>query len=137
EADALLHAAGELIGIMTLEAGQPDQVEIVADALLDVRRRRAGHGKAERGVLIDRLPRQQAEVLEHHGDALGRARHRLAADQELSAAEVGQPSDATQECGFAAAARADDAEDFLPANVEGELAERDDRAIEEQLARIA
>ena len=29
QADALLHAAGELIGIVLLEAGEPDQIEIV------------------------------------------------------------------------------------------------------------
>ncbi len=32
QADALLHAAGELIGIVLLEAGEPDQLEIVRDA---------------------------------------------------------------------------------------------------------
>src|SRR6202020_881438 len=34
-------------------------------------------------------------------------------------------------------ARADDAQDFLVAHVEGELAESDDGAVEKQLARIA
>ena len=29
QADALLHAAGELIGIVLLEAGEPDELEIV------------------------------------------------------------------------------------------------------------
>ena len=33
QADALLHAAGELVGIVLLEAGEPDQIEIVRDAL--------------------------------------------------------------------------------------------------------
>ena len=84
EADALLHAAGELIGILLLEAGEADEVEIVPHALLDDGRRRAGHGEPEGGVLVDGLPRQQAEMLEHHGDARRRSCDRLAEHRELA-----------------------------------------------------
>ena len=50
EADALLHAAGELIGIVLLEAGEADQLEIMRDALLDRRRpmRRPSPGRTRR-----------------------------------------------------------------------------------------
>ena len=86
QADALLHAAGELIGIVLLEAGEPDQLEIVADPLPDLRRAATPrHRQPERRVVVDGLPRQQAEMLEHHGDAVGRAAgDRLAVHQQAA-----------------------------------------------------
>ena len=62
---------------------------------------------------------------------------RLAADQEFAAVELGQAGDAAQERGLAAAARADDAEDFLVADGKIERAERRHGAVEKQLARVA
>ena len=109
EADALLHAAGELVGIMLLEAGQADEVEIMRDALLDMRGRRAGHGETEGGVVINGFPGQQAEVLEHHGHAFGRAGDRVAVDQQSAVADVGQAGNAAQQRRLAATARPDDA----------------------------
>ena len=79
EADALLHAARELIGIMPLEPGEADEIEIMPDALGDRRAGlRAGHRQPERRVLVDRLPRQQPEVLKDHGDAVRRSGNRRA-----------------------------------------------------------
>ena len=76
-------------------------------------------------------------MLEHHRDALRRSRDRLAADGQLAAGDFGQARDAAQERGLAAAARADDAEDFLLAHREIERAERHHGAVEEHLARIS
>ncbi len=137
QADALLHAAGELVGIVPLETVQADQIEIVPDALLDARSRRMRHREAERRVVMHGLPRQQAEMLEHHRDALRRAGDGLAADQQLAAGDLGQSGDAAQEGGLAAAARADHAQDLLRANREIERAERHHGAVEEQLAGVA
>jgi len=47
EADTLLHAAGELIGIVLLEAGKADEIEIMGDAVADHRCRRAGERQPE------------------------------------------------------------------------------------------
>ena len=69
QADALLHAAGELVGVGVLVAGEPDQV----DDLLGLRRGApscfiAADLEAE-GHVVDHLPvRQQPEVLEDHRD---------------------------------------------------------------------
>jgi hypothetical protein len=121
---------------MLLEAGQTDEVEIMRDALLDARGRRPGHGEAEGRVVVDVLPWQQAEMLKHHRHALGRAGHRLAADGEGATADIRQAGDATQERRLAAAAGADDAEDFLIANGQRKLVERHHGSIEKQLAGV-
>ena len=80
--DALLHAAGKLIGIMLFEAGQADKIEIVADSFSDFRHRRVRHGQSECRVLVHRLPRQQAEMLEHHRHAIRRAGNLLAVHKQ-------------------------------------------------------
>src|SRR3954453_791858 len=76
-------------------------------------------------------------MLEHHRDTARRPRNRRAADQQFAAGDFGQTRDAAQERGLAAAAWADDAEDFLFANDEIERAKRRDGAVEEHLARVA
>ncbi len=93
EADALLHAAGKLVRILLLESGEADEIEVVAHAFLDLRARCTGHGEAESGVLENRLPRQQAEMLEHHRHAFGRAGHGFSLHQKLAAAQIGKPAD--------------------------------------------
>ena len=135
--DALLHAAGELIGIVVLEAGEPDQLEIVADALIDPVAPDARHRKPERGIVEHRLPRQQAEMLEHHGDAVGRARaHPLAVDEQLPVAELGEAGDAAQQRGLAAAGRADHAHDLVAPHLQRQLVKGDHRAVKKQLGRV-
>ncbi len=69
---ALLHSAGQLVGIMALEAGEPDHVQIMCDPRADFGARHARHGQSESAIVVDGLPRQQPEMLEHHGDAVGR-----------------------------------------------------------------
>src|SRR6266849_7486919 len=97
---------------------------------------RARHGKPERRVLIDGLPRQQPEMLEDHGDAGGRLPgDPFAEHPQLAGAEIDKAGDATQEGRLAAPAWPDNAEDLLTANVERKLAERYHGAVQEQLAR--
>src|SRR5205085_6285149 len=72
QADALLHAAGELIRIMPLETLEADEIEIMRNAFLDALRWRMRHRQTESRVVVDGLPRQQAEMLEHHRDATRR-----------------------------------------------------------------
>ncbi len=135
QAHALLHAAGELIGIVTLEAGQADQLEIVRHPRLDLRARRPRHGEPEGGVVVDGLPGEQAEMLEHHGNAVGRpAGHRLAMDEKLAAAEIGEAGDTAQQRGLAAAGGTHDAHDLVAPDRERQLMEGDDGAVEEKFA---
>ena len=73
-------------------------------------------------------------MLEHHGDAVGRARRPACRAPGAAGAEIGQAGDAAQERGLAAAARADDAQDLIAPDLERQLTERHHRAVEEQLA---
>ena len=74
-------------------------------------------------------------MLEHHGDAVGRpSGHRLAMDQELAAAQIGEAGDAAQQRGLAAARWTHHAHDLVALDRERQLVERDHGAVEEQLA---
>ena len=76
-------------------------------------------------------------MLEHHGDAVGRAAlDRLAVDQQLAVAQVGEPGDTAQKRGLAAAGRADHAHDLVALDLQRELMKGDHRAVKEQLGRI-
>src|SRR5262245_59654021 len=96
---------------------------------------RTCHHKPERRVLIDGLPRQQSEMLEHHRDASGGPGHLYAEHPQLAGAEIDKAGDATQKGRLAAPAWSDNAENLLMADVERELAECHDGAVQEQLAR--
>ena len=137
QADALLHAAGELIGIMLLEAGEADEIEIMRDALLDDGGRRAGHREPEGGVVVDRLPRQQAEMLEHHGDAVGRAR-RPACRATRSSPALRSVRPAMQRRNVVLPQPLGPTMQRISSRLhrERELPERDHRAVEKQLGRI-
>src|ERR1700730_9745674 len=75
-------------------------------------------------------------MLEHHRNAFRWSRNQSAADQQFAAGEIGQAGDAAQECGLAAAARADDAEDLLVVNTNVELTEGHHGAVQEHLAGV-
>ena len=136
QAHALLHPAGELVGIMALEAREPDQLKIVRDPFTDLRVRRARHRQAEGRVVVDGLPREQPEMLEHHGHPVGRpSAHRFAVDQKLATADIGQPRDRAQQRGLAAARGSHHAHDFVALDRERELMERDNGSIEKKFTR--
>ena len=66
KADALLHAAGELVGVFLRPLVEIDQLELPLHARLALGFRHAGKFEAEADILLHRAPRQQAELLEHH-----------------------------------------------------------------------
>jgi len=89
---------------MTFETGEPDQVEIVRNARFNFAARHACHRQSEGCVVEDGLPRKQAEMLKDHRNSVGRAgADRLAVDEKLAAAEIGEARDAAQKRGLAAA----------------------------------
>src|SRR5205823_3461345 len=113
-----------------------DEIEIVRDARPDLPAPYAGHRQPEGGIIVNGLPRQQAEMLKHHGNAVRRpAGNWLAMDQERTAAQIGEPRDAAQQRGLAAARRADDAHDLVAPHRKRQLMKGNDRAVEEELAR--
>ena len=76
-------------------------------------------------------------MLEHHRHAVGRpALDRLAVHQQLAVAQVGEPGDAAQQGGLAAAGRADDAHDLVAPDLQRKLVKGDHGAVEEELGRI-
>ena len=68
EADALLHAAGELFGIGGLEAVEADGVDHVQRALVALDRADAARYQRRFHVLQHGQPRKQGEALKHDGD---------------------------------------------------------------------
>ena len=78
EAHPLAHTAGELARIGGLEAVEAYEVDRLQRAPAHLRLRHAESLQAELHVLQHRQPREQREALEHHGDARGRAGHRMA-----------------------------------------------------------
>ena len=70
EADALAHAAGELVRILLLEAGEPDLGDVAAGDVLALGLGDAAQLEPEGDVAQHRRPGHQREILEHEG-ALG------------------------------------------------------------------
>ena len=66
--DALLHAAGELIGVVVLITGEADEVDHLLGPVAAFGLALTAHFEAEADVVDDLAVRQQPEVLEHHRD---------------------------------------------------------------------
>ncbi len=113
DADALAHAAGEVVGKRCLEALEPDQLDRPLNLLIDLGLRHAGEDQREGHVLADRLPGEEAELLEHHRRLPRRPADHFAV--ELDRALVGEDEavEDAQQRGLAAAARAEQAHEFV------------------------
>ena len=110
DCDALLHAAGKLLGIVVGELDQIDHRQIAcrasSSASLPLMPRISS---AKHDVLLDRQPREQGVLLGRRRRA--RCRFRvdfLAVAVNLAAGRLGQTGDDVEQSGFAAAGRADD-----------------------------
>ena len=68
QADALLHAARQLMRVFLRPLVEADQLQLPVDPLLALGVRHAGKFQPEADILLDRAPGQQRELLEHHGD---------------------------------------------------------------------
>ena len=123
DADALLHAARQLMRIVVRKAVQADETHEARDALTGLGGFNAGDLEPEGDVLGDRQPGKQVELLEHHrarrrGLLNPPARHRDgAARRGLQAVQDAQQG------GLAAAARADDRDELARAHVETHVAQ--------------
>ena len=106
ERHALALAAGELVRVAVLVAGEPDDAEQLADLLSDLRLGQLAHGEAERDVVAHGHVLEGRVVLEHEADApaLRRdARRVLAVDLDGAAVGTLQPGDDAQQRGLAGA----------------------------------
>ena len=85
EADSLAHAAGELVRILVLEAGEARPRRCSARAIsLPFGLADAAQFQAEGDVAENALPRHQREVLEHKGTLRARANDRPTVHQHLT-----------------------------------------------------
>ena len=75
--DALLHAAGELVRVLVLETGQPDELDHLLCARGALGLGDALDLEAERDVLDHAAVREQTEVLEDHRDRAAPQRPQL------------------------------------------------------------
>src|ERR1700689_2889225 len=128
QAATLLHAARKLIGIGLLETRQAHQLDEARHAPRDLVPVQTGHAQAVGDVVVNRLPRKQSEMLEHHGDAGLGLGHQLAVDPHL-ALGGDEPVDAAQERGLAAARGPDQRHDFALADLEIDAVEHGGRAV--------
>ncbi|MNK27808.1 hypothetical protein D3C87_461710 [compost metagenome] len=117
QADALLHAAGQLVGILVFEAGQAHLLQPFARALLALGLAHALNGQAVRGVVQHRAVREQPEALEHHAHlllaedfqvALVQADHVHAIHQDVARAGFDQAVEVADQRGFAGTRQAHD-----------------------------
>ena len=104
---ALLHAAGQGVGIGVGEARQPDLVQVMHGALVGLAPAQLARGdQRKRHVLPQRLPRRQlVEFLEHH-DAVGRALHRPVVQRDAAFGRLDEAGHGLEQRGLAAARRA-------------------------------
>ncbi len=120
EADALPHAAGQLLGIGRFEPVEADEIDRLEGAVAPLAARHALRLEAELDIAEHGEPREQGEALEHHGDAVRRAVHVLPAIEHLPAARLDEAGEDAQERRLARARLAEHRDDlaFLEAEID-------------------
>ncbi|MGF6416251.1 hypothetical protein OKW37_008010 [Paraburkholderia sp. MM5482-R2] len=136
--DALLLAAGQLPGIAFGERAQPHHVERLANARVALRLRYTPHFQTERDVLRNGHVRKQRVALKHHaGIALVGCEPRDlgVADPDFAVARLDEARDHAQRRRLAAAARAEERDQFALGDIERHVGDRGRRTV--LLAQIA
>ena len=121
----LLHAAGELTGVLIGGMAEAHQLNALFDALALLGSRGAAHHVVHRqgDVLAHGLPRQQRIVLEHHHPLGTGISHLASIHQDAAAAGLGEASHQVEQCGFAATRVADQRDKFTLADAEVDVLE--------------
>src|SRR5680860_623382 len=122
--DALLHAAGQLVGIRLGELRQAGLVQVVADHFADVGAVNTAHPQPVGGVVPHRHPREDRVALEDHG--VGRPVRRRILHHDLPGGGRLQTGKDAQERGLAAAAGPDDGEELPGRDGQRQVVDRDD-----------
>src|SRR5580692_6930901 len=125
--DALLLAAGELLGKARLVAGELDEIEHTPDMLVDLWLWHAALPEREADVLRHRQMRKQGVVLEHHADVapIGRGvRHHRAADQDVARRRLLEAGDHHERRGLAGAGRAQEGDELAGLDIEAQIVDR-------------
>ena len=135
QADALLHAAGQLLRPGLAPFRQLHQLELPLRRGDPLVAREAAELEAERDIVDHVEVRQQGEILEHHADLLGLSLRMarcdlrpdvLALDEDAAGGRLDQPVDVPDEGGFAAAGQAHDAEDLAWLDGEADVMDAND-----------
>ena len=130
EADALLHAAGQLVGPGLLPAGQAAQGERLVGAACALGAGHALHFQTVGGVLAHAAVREEREVLEHHADLLGADLAQfagaergqvLAVEAHMPGGRLEQAVQHAQQGGLAGTGQAHDDEDLAGLHGEGRV----------------
>ncbi|MNZ94428.1 hypothetical protein D3C78_1135340 [compost metagenome] len=132
DADALLLPAGQLRRIDITLVAEADQLQQLADPLLDLEGPLAGDLERQGDVLPDGLRRQQVEVLEDHADPPAQGDQLVlvedadvhTVDAHPAAARLLQTVEGTDQRRLAGAAASDDPEDLATADAQVDVVER-------------
>ncbi|MNN05520.1 hypothetical protein D3C81_1182850 [compost metagenome] len=134
QADALLHATGQLMGILVREAGQADLLQHFHGAPLALLLALAGHFQAEGGVVQHAARGHQGEGLEHHAHVataqvdqlrLGQLGDVLAVDEHIAGGGFDQAVDQADQGRLARARQPHQHEDLAFIDAERHVADAD------------
>ncbi len=137
DGDALLHAAGQFLGIEILVAREVHQRDQRARLLLGLG---FGHAALERpvhDVAEHGLPGKQRELLEHRPAVGPGPRHRLAVDCDGALRRLHEAADDIEQRGLAAARRPQDRDELPIRHVERDIRQRQMAGPARRLERLA
>ena len=129
DGDTLPLAAGQGLGLTVEVLRDVEDLGGLFDLAVDLRLGDLLQLEGEGHIIINSHVGIERVVLEDHGDVAvlrGDVVHELAVDVQLALGDLLQTGDHAERCGFAAAGRADEDDEFLVLDVEVELLHGDD-----------
>src|SRR5256886_1694247 len=133
--DTLAHAAGELVRVLRLEAGEPRERDVVARPRRALARPDTELLQPELDVRLHGPPREQRELLEDHRGR-GLPGCQLALEADAARARPEEPRDDVEERRLAAARRAEERDELLGVHREAHVAEGLHRLAEPVAVRL-
>ena len=124
DADALLHAARQLVRVLALEAREPDQPQIRSCARLELDAVAVLDLDRQHHVLEHVPPRQQHRRLEDDADVAARSVDRPLPQPHVAGRAPEDAGEDLEQRALAAPARADDGHELAVADVEAHVLER-------------
>ncbi len=124
--DALLHATGELVGVVTCEVGELHQPQHLAGSFLALGAAHAEQLQRQPNVVLDAPPVEEDGSLEDDAvlPAAPRLGGRLAVDHDLPRRRLGQVTDDPEQRALAAAGRPDEGHELAAIDLEVDPGER-------------
>ena len=123
-ADALLHAAGQFVGIAVGRMREPGQRQIFAGNLVALGLRHAAHLRTEPDIVEHGFPGEQGKRLEYDTALRAGPNDRLTVEQDLAAGIGNEAGDHVEDRGLAAAGRADDGNELALLDVQRDVMDR-------------